>query len=467
MNNHSNSTGATKSPSFSSASASASASGASTPTSSNTSSSLHHDSGHANHSSSPLAQILMLYHKATSAFLLRQLASAYSTCFEALELLVKTNQAYGLDQVTESLSARRSFFVLKQKLWILNVTIFGAMLSDRAEDEAATVSGGLGKRLMGSSKKSPEKLVQDLWRRLNEDYGGLEGDVDGQVMVAFVMLCINQKLYTAAKQITEAYLATIPEDMMIHLETAAGALTSVERATKDPLIIHYERLVELYAVHVLAKLREWDCARHFLEFNPVLSESSKKTYGKILDKLEQKSLRPKKSKKPVASALDQSSAPSIASTPTILSPALTSASTFGSTAVPDVKNASLASPATTSVVANEGSVVKSGPSSINGRTKTSVPKADRSPTDASRAARTTVVPASTLQGWLWALLQRHVDQIRSAGAQMGASQMMVVVGVVVFLGALSRNRARASTAMRMVVDKVMQTVKMGTTVTSI
>jgi hypothetical protein len=83
-------------------------------------------------------------------------------------------------------------------------------------------------------------------------------------------------MYTLARQITESYLATIPDGMMIHLETAAGALTSVERGNKDPLMTNYERLVELYVVHVLAKLNEWDSARQFVEYNTVLSDSAKK-----------------------------------------------------------------------------------------------------------------------------------------------------------------------------------------------
>jgi len=90
------------------------------------------------------------------------------------------------------------------------------------------------------------------------------------------LLCINQKLYTLARHITEAYLATIPEGMLIHLETAAGALTRAESGNKDQLMINYERLVELYVVHVLAKLGEWVPARDFLEYNSVLSDSSKK-----------------------------------------------------------------------------------------------------------------------------------------------------------------------------------------------
>ncbi|OAQ27412.1 hypothetical protein K457DRAFT_634613 [Linnemannia elongata AG-77] len=234
----------------------------------------------SSNTNNPLTQILVLYHKATSTFLLRQLASAYSTSLEAIELLARTNQDYGLDH-SDNINTQRSFYVLKQKLWILHSTIFGAMLTDRAaSEESKGNSGGLlngvRKRVSGSSSKdSPEKLVRDLWKRLVEDYAGLEGDVDGQVMVPFVMLCVQQKLYTLARQIVEAYLATIPEGMLIHLETAAGVSLNPE-GPKDPLMTNYERLVELYLIHVLAKLGEWTSATDFLQYNTVLSDSSKK-----------------------------------------------------------------------------------------------------------------------------------------------------------------------------------------------
>ncbi|KAF9285912.1 hypothetical protein BGZ68_003397 [Mortierella alpina] len=442
-------------------------------------------------SNGPLTQILVLYHKATSTFLLRQLASAYSVSLEALELLSRTNQDYGLDQ-SPNISTRRSFFVLKQKLWILHATIFGAMLTDRATAAASeTTAGGASstarslvhgvrKRVSGSTAKdSPEKLVKDLCRRIVEDYGGLEGDVDGQVMVPLVLLCINQKLFALGRQIVEAYLATIPEGMLIHLETAAGvALAPAGPGSngKDPLMTNYERLVELYLIHVLAKLGEWDYAAEFLQYNSVLSETSKKTYSKILDKLHQRSLRPKKktistkqqNSSPKSSAT--SSAPSIAST-SVSSPTLSSASTMGSPATShpqdELRNTSGVSAASyltspqSSQATSHSSNKKQSPSSIgssnNARTKVAVSKKESA----------SVVSASTVQGRLWVLLQHYVDLVKSASSQMGSQQLMVLVGLVVFLGTLARNRDRASRYWKAGMAKVMQTVKMGTTVTSI
>lgn len=150
------------------------------------------DTNKATLGNSSLTLILAHYRTATSSFLLRQLAVAYATSLEALALLSRTNHIYGLDQA-EDTQTLRSFFVLKQKLWVLNSTIFGAILADQ---EGSVVDNNTGQdgytrkvrrqltRVWESGKESPELLVQDLWRRLVDDYGGVEGDVDGQVMVS-------------------------------------------------------------------------------------------------------------------------------------------------------------------------------------------------------------------------------------------------------------------------------------------
>ncbi|KAF9901431.1 hypothetical protein EC991_006184 [Linnemannia zychae] len=429
----------------------------------------------------PLTQILVLYHKATSTFLLRQLAAAYSTSLEAIELLARTNTDYGLDH-SDNVNTQRSFYVLKQKLWILHSTIYGAMLTDRAA--ALATSGNLGaktaaaggllngvrSRVSGSSSKdTPEKLVKDLWKRLVDDYAGFEGDVDGQVMVPFVMLCVQQKLYTLARQIVEAYLATIPEGMLIHLETAAGVSLNPE-GPKDPLMTNYERLVELYLIHVLAKLGEWTSATDFLQFNTVLSDASKKSYSKILDKLHQKSLRPKKQKTSLPTLADSrssntSASPSISST-SVSSPTLSSASTMGSPATSHTlePRSNGSSPAQSS---NNSNTTAMATTVTKKATSTVVASSGRSKVAVGKKGSATTVQATKTQGRLMILLQHYVDQIKNMSSQMGANQLMIIVGLVVFMGVLSRNRTKASRYLKAAANKVMQTVKMGTTVTSI
>ncbi|KAG0252585.1 hypothetical protein DFQ27_007961 [Actinomortierella ambigua] len=488
------------------------------------------DSTTTNGSASPLTHILMLYQKATSAFLLRQLSVAFSTCLEAQELLSRTNLDYGLD-LSDNLNTRRSYLVLKQKLWILHVSVFGAMLSERHQAEqqglgiihtttttTATnaTSGGGRKRLSGSSAKdNPEKLVKDLWRRLVEDYGGVEGDIDGQVVVPFVVLCINQKLLLLARQIIEAYLSTMPEGLLIHLEAAAGALTPAADP-KDPLMTTYERLAELYLIHVLAKLGEWDYARQFLSYNTIISVSSKKAYSRIIDKLHQKSLKPKKktttaTAKETKAKVDQhgNRGADSAGSPALGSPASLSGESVGmSSSVPSGMSTMVSSPVLRSEMgtslATEASIPSlltngggggggagagagAGAGNMNGKTTTTTTKttsasrpiktrsvgnrsmatASSSSSSSSSSSTTSSSQLATIQSKVWIVVQHYVTLIRQASSKMGSQQLMMVVAMVVFLGALSRNRARASQVIRTATLKVMQTIKMGTTVTSL
>jgi hypothetical protein len=72
---------------------------------------------------------------------------------------------------------------------------------------------------------------------------------------------------------------------------------------------------------------------------------------------------------------------------------------------------------------------------------------------------------STLQNNILAFVRHYVDLIKNA--QLGSNHLMVIVGVVVFIAAVARNQQRASRYWKAGMAKMMETVKMGTTVTSI
>lgn len=297
-----------------------------------------------------------------------------------------------------------------------------------------------------------------------DDYGGLEGDVDGQVMVILTLLCIDQKLYPLARQIVEAYLATIPEGMLIHLETAAGvAISRGEHGEKDPLITNYERLMELYLLHVLTKLDEWEYVADLVQYNSVLSDHTKQTYSKILDKLHQRSQRPKKRTKhvrrPFLDAMDDGSRSLSRSGSTTVASTTPPSPTLSSTSAMDVVNGTHALD-TKSVVGSQDSVITPGKSTPS-TTSPSTQKVTVAKKDSARAS------SVSTQNKMLLVLQHYGNLIKSAPSRMGSNHIMIVVGLVIFLTAISRNRDRVSKYLKAGMVKVMQTVKMGTTVTSI
>ncbi|GJJ77587.1 hypothetical protein EMPS_09946 [Entomortierella parvispora] len=434
-----------------------------------------------------LARILALYRAATSSFLLRQLAAAYATSLEALSLLSQTNQLYGLDHAQDP-HTRQPFFVLKQKLWVLNAAIFGAILADRVgtkdsisehdgvyDNDHNNHRGGFSWRVRkhlansrdAATKESPELLVRDLWSRLMDDYGGVEGNVDGKIMVSVALLCIHHRLFMLARQITEAYLASIPEDMLIHLEAAAGAQVDTNSTrTKDTVMINYERLTELYVVHILAKLRDWDSARDFVDVNSILSPSTKKVYTRTLEKLYRKSLRPMTAPKRPPDAVTRT-ADLDDHSPTSSSSAnstLVSSPTLSSLALPfphkvlhsmDVPHSNVATATLLS-----GSQITAAPAKRS--TKTSTDTALHRPSAIASRSRVATI-TSTVQGQLRVFAQRYTELLeRISRYGIGTNQLMMLVALIVFLAAVSRSRVRATTATTTVIHRLLQSIK-GTT----
>ncbi|KAF9922370.1 hypothetical protein FBU30_007481 [Linnemannia zychae] len=208
-----------------------------------------------------------------SAFLLCRLPAAYSASLEALELLARVNE-YKKFRILERAeqSKDQTFFTLRRRLWLLNIAIFGAMLADRIEENMTEISpqSGLGiQKKTAYYKECPQHLICDLWVRVLKGYNSVRSNIDGQVIVVLVLLCINQRLLELAKEITEAYLSELP---LIILSP-----TCMASSDKDSAIIQYGRLAEIYVLQVLVQLRQWDQARHFICFNNILSEQSKES----------------------------------------------------------------------------------------------------------------------------------------------------------------------------------------------
>jgi hypothetical protein len=104
---------------------------------------------------------------------------------------------------------------------------------------------------------------------------------------------------------------------------------------------------------------------------------------------------------------------------------------------------------------------------VTKKAASTVAASGRTQVAASKKGSVTTVQATKTQGRLMILLQHYVEQIKAMSSQMGTNQLMIIVGLAVFMGVLSRNRIKAATYLKAATDKVMQTVKMGTTVTSI
>ena len=90
-------------------------------------------------------------------------------------------------------------------------------------------------------------------------------------MYLSVLLCISQQLPDLARRVIEDWLACLPDAIFAHLQNA-----SVGGRTDDEILKCYEKVIELYVVHVLTRLKEWSLARMFLSDNMIIDADRKK-----------------------------------------------------------------------------------------------------------------------------------------------------------------------------------------------
>ncbi|CAG8493220.1 8287_t:CDS:2 [Paraglomus occultum] len=222
---------------------------------------------------SDLPRLVADYHKATDSLFLRQYDSASKLCLSAI-----SEFSWLIPATLNSQEARE----IRKKFCALYVNVVAAILSDKTQIQSEDTEI---RHLLDSK---PHTVVSGVWSRIvAEAYHNEEGEVDGETVVACVLLCISQQLPDLARRIIEDWLEYLPDAIFAHLQNA-----SVDGRTDDEILKCYEKVVELYVVHVLTRLKEWSFARMFLRDNMIIDADRKKVYEDTIKNLENESQRP-------------------------------------------------------------------------------------------------------------------------------------------------------------------------------
>ena len=157
-----------------------------------------------------------------------------------------------LRPVLRDAADRSTVRATRVKVWSLYFAIFDAAVK-MTPDEGKRIWGGQDwRRIVGRVRNG---LV---WDECVEAYKGV-GNVDGDVMIALVMLVLahgnDQKI--TQKRIEE-FLAE------------SGQVNEGPRALGQRV-----KLMELYILHVLPRVDEWDYAREFTQMSPYLDAEKK------------------------------------------------------------------------------------------------------------------------------------------------------------------------------------------------
>ncbi|CAG8487367.1 9788_t:CDS:2, partial [Cetraspora pellucida] len=192
----------------------------------------------------------LYYQEARNAFFLRDYDSSYSSCEAAISKLPS------LPLVSECPSTR----IIQMKVWNLYINLIAALLAERKQ--IVTKDTEIIKFL----EKQPDLICNEVYNRVvTNGYDNEDGDIPGEVIIAWWI----------ARRIIEDWLANTP---IIDLRN-------------DSTLKPYEKIVELYVLHVLPKMKEWNAANNFLSENIIINNTCKQAYERALVKLKDKSNR--------------------------------------------------------------------------------------------------------------------------------------------------------------------------------
>ena len=172
----------------------------------------------------------------------------------------------------------------RTKVWVFYLSLIHAVVELGAE-EGARVFGSTNK-WRSIARKAREGTV---WGEIvARGYGGQEGEVDAEVVVNLATLLLGHMVDQRANQARlETFLAS-SEDV------AAGSLMGGYDGVSTPMSSHSVspkalqarvKVLELYALHVLPEVGEWEYARGFVEGCGSLDEERKEGFLAALDGL--------------------------------------------------------------------------------------------------------------------------------------------------------------------------------------
>lgn len=382
---------------------------------------------HQQHPLATPATVARVYRTCTNLFLTRRLPDALATL-----------QPIIADSVSPRVKCSRA---LRTKVWSLYFAIL---------DAAAKMGAEEGKKVWGAAEW--RKILQRvrsgaMWDEAIATYGG-EGRVDAEVVNALVTLLLahSQDQSVTQKKI-EAYLSAAPNTI---------------GTDDDPKGISQRvKLVELYILHVIPRVGDWDYAREFTNTSPDLDDEQKDLFQATLDQLQKDSEEAERYSQELAARREaqwehdrqqeladeamsvHSPAPSIAG------------SRAGSVATTTRRT----STTTVRPPRREG---KRKTASVNGATKEGKVTANN-----GKVTATTKADSKNLFATTTALLNRLQAQMNTAQGRFTLLRTVIMLAMVVWMTSKRRVRERVRRLLLLAWIKTTRTVGMGMKVTYI
>ncbi|XPT03084.1 hypothetical protein M3J09_012186 [Ascochyta lentis] len=234
------------------------------------------------------SQIAKAYRQAAQLFLTRRLPEALSTIEPIITAPARDDGHGSADEVHASYApvatASRGTRV---KVWSFYLTFLNSVVELGADE---------GKHAFGSARwKQLVARCRDgsVWEDVVRDgYGGVEGDVDADVVVNLSTLLLTHSPSQRLNQSRlETYLSATANptfDIASHLSSPSLQRRKSHTGTDTPRDLNTRiKLLELYTLHVLPRNDEWDYAREFVTMSEVLDDERKEAFLLALHSLKE------------------------------------------------------------------------------------------------------------------------------------------------------------------------------------
>ena len=238
------------------------------------------------------SDITKAYEEASTLFLTRRLSEAHSI-IEQLVTAPQSEEDVPVDEESTAkapiANAKRS---LRKKVWVFYLTLLDAIADLGPVD---------GKTSFGSEKwKELVSKAEDgsIWDEvINVGYGGIEEDVDAEVVQNLVTLLLAQSsTQHSTQQYLESYLSKSNHfDLELQNHSALpnpsdDILQNTDHTgntdTPSKLSSRLE-IIELYTLHVLPRVGEYEYAKDFIKMSGVLDEENKERFLYDLQNLQE------------------------------------------------------------------------------------------------------------------------------------------------------------------------------------
>ncbi|PIA18442.1 hypothetical protein COEREDRAFT_79902 [Coemansia reversa NRRL 1564] len=218
----------------------------------------------------------MLHQKASRALILGQSSTAWEHSRVAVQHcnIEQLTCEYGEQQARQ----------LCCRLWILYICVLSSLAELAEEDGRLRVRRGSNTTENTKLEGFPAS-VRDVWDSIMAAFGGYAGNVDSEVLVPTVLLCLKLRDARTARDIVEAWLATLSDETVYLLRQEDGAGSAQRQQQRTMAKASYLRVCELYMLHILPQLNDFSSAYDFLNLCTVVSEPARDEFTRRLDLL--------------------------------------------------------------------------------------------------------------------------------------------------------------------------------------